>query len=85
VYILKDVPKAGFDVPKAATLTALRHSGLAKLAVPPEKYVADNRDVQPILDTLSKMGATILDTPQTIFPKRGRPLRRRPRRKALVQ
>jgi peptidoglycan/LPS O-acetylase OafA/YrhL len=72
VYVLKDVPDTGFDVPRFATLTALRHGSLAELSISPEKYTADNHNYEPIFNHLSQMGATILDTPEYLLNADGR-------------
>ena len=72
VYLLKDVPDTGFDVPRFATLTALRHGSLAKLSIPAEKYAADNHNYEPIFNHLSQMGVTILDTPKYFLNGDGR-------------
>jgi lysophospholipase L1-like esterase len=72
VYVLKDVPDTGFDVPRFATLTALRHGSLAELSISPEKYAADNHNYEPIFDHLSQMGVTILDTPEYFLNADGR-------------
>jgi peptidoglycan/LPS O-acetylase OafA/YrhL len=63
VYVLRDVPDAGFDVPRFATLTALRHGSLAALSISPAKYAADNYDYELVFNHVSRIGATILDTP----------------------
>ena len=72
VYVLKDVADAGFDVPRFATLTALRHGSLAELSIPPEKYAADNHTYEPIFNHLSQIGATILDAPEYFLNADGR-------------
>jgi hypothetical protein len=71
VYVLKDVPQAGFEVPRHAILTVLRHGDLSKLGISPDKYAADNHDYEPIFDHLSQMGATILDTPKCFLNAAG--------------
>ena len=63
VYVLKDVPIPGFDVPRHAALTVYHQGDPAKLAIPPDKYRVDNGDFEFIFDHLSKMGATVLETP----------------------
>jgi len=72
VYVLKDVPDTGFDVPRFATLTALRHGSLANLSVSPVKYAADNHDYEPVFNHLSQMGATVLDTSKYLLNAEGR-------------
>lgn len=77
VYVLKDVPEPGFDVPMRAGLTARQHGDLAQLAATPDKYAARTQgrepffDYEPIFDHLSIIGATILDTPQFFINTNG--------------
>jgi hypothetical protein len=72
VYVIKDVPDTGFDVPRFATLTALRHGSMAELSISREKYATDNRNYEPIFTRLSQMGVTILDTPAYFLNGEGR-------------
>jgi peptidoglycan/LPS O-acetylase OafA/YrhL len=64
VYILKDVPIPGFDVPRHAALTVSHQGDLAKLAIPQSKVQIANKYIEPIFDHLSEMGVTVLDTPR---------------------
>ena len=63
VYVLKDVPTPGFDVPRHAALAVYHQGDPAMLAIPQDKYRAANGDIEFIFDHLSKMGATVLAPP----------------------
>jgi peptidoglycan/LPS O-acetylase OafA/YrhL len=71
VYVLKDVPVPDFDVPRAAALTVMHHGDLTRLATPPEKYADDNYYYESILSRASRLGATVLDTPQYLLNRNG--------------
>jgi len=71
VYVLKDVPMPYFDVPKHAAMTVLRHGDLSKLAISQDKYRTRNKDLEPIFDHVSKMGATVLDSPRYFLNTNG--------------
>ena len=71
VYVVKDVPMPGFDVPTLAALTVMHHGDLARLAMSPEKYLRTNHDYEFIFDHLSKMGAHFLDTPKYFLNTNG--------------
>lgn len=71
VYILKDVPIPDFNVPKQAALTVMRHGEMAELGTNPTKYAADNHNYELLFDRLSKLGATILDTPKYFLNTNG--------------
>jgi hypothetical protein len=71
VYVLKDVPRPGFDVPMRAGLTEKQHGDLARLEIPPAKYAALNIGYEPIFNHLSKIGATVLDTPKYFLNTNG--------------
>jgi hypothetical protein len=71
VYVVKDVPRPGFDVPTLAALTVMHHGDLARLAISPEKYRERNHDYEFIFNHLSKMGAHILDTPKYFLNANG--------------
>jgi hypothetical protein len=71
VYVLKDVPMPYFDVPKHAAMTVLRHGDLAKLAISQDKYQTRNKDLEPVFDHVSKMGAIVLDSPRYFLNTNG--------------
>lgn len=70
VYVLKDAPKPLFDVPRFAALKALHNRDPAQLDLPPAKYQADEK-LEPVFDHLSKMGVTVLNTPQYFLNTNG--------------
>ena len=61
VYLVKDVPQPGFNVPRLAAATLLRHGDLGQLRVPAGDYAAMFQRYEPIFDHLSRLGANILD------------------------
>jgi hypothetical protein len=69
--VLKDVPIPDFDVPRAAALAVLHHGDLARLTTPLDKYAYDNRNYRLIFDHISKLGATVLDTPKYLLNNSG--------------
>jgi peptidoglycan/LPS O-acetylase OafA/YrhL len=71
IYILRDVPIPDFNVPKQAALAVMRHGEITELGTSPTKYAADNHNYEPIFDHLSKLGATILDTPKYFLNTNG--------------
>jgi hypothetical protein len=71
VYVVKDVPSPGFDVPRCAALTVLRHGELGKLAFSPEKFRSVDNDYEPVFEHISKMGATVLDAPRYFLNTNG--------------
>ncbi len=71
VYVLKDVPIPGFDVPRHVAMTALYQGDFSKLEISPDKHVAANQDYESIFNHLSQMGATVLDTPKYFLNTRG--------------
>ena len=71
VYVLKDVPCPVYDVPMRAAFTEMLHGDLANLEIPQVKYAAMNHDYEPIFNRLTKIGATVLDTPQYFLNPNG--------------
>jgi len=72
VYLLKDVPKVAFDVPTQAAMTAFRHGDFARLASSVDQYAADNHNYDLIFNQLSRLGASVLDTPRCFLNSSGR-------------
>jgi peptidoglycan/LPS O-acetylase OafA/YrhL len=72
VYVLKDVPEPGFDVPLRAGLLIQQNGDLTQLEVTPDKDGVLNNDYEPMFNHLSKIGATILDTPKFFLNSNGR-------------
>ncbi|HTV40318.1 MAG TPA: acyltransferase family protein [Candidatus Sulfotelmatobacter sp.] len=61
VYVLKDVPHPGFDVPRLVTIKAMHGMDLSRLGTSPLAYSELNKPMDEIFNQLSKMGATMLD------------------------
>ena len=72
VYLLKDVPQPGYDVPRLAALTVFQHRDLARLEISPVKYTDLNQNYDSIFNHLSKIGATVLDSPKFFLNTNGR-------------
>ncbi|HEX4342646.1 MAG TPA: acyltransferase family protein [Verrucomicrobiae bacterium] len=66
VYVLKDVPSPGFDVPRLVAINALRGADLSRLGTSASAYSDLNKPMDEIFTQLSKTGATVLD-PATYF------------------
>jgi hypothetical protein len=71
VYLLKDVPMPGFDVPRQVAFTVLHHGDPKRLGTPPDKYLADNHDYISIFNHCTQSGATVLDTPKCFLNPNG--------------
>lgn len=71
VYVLKDVPMPGFDVPRMAAFTVIRHGDPARLGTTLAKYASDNQAWDSIFNHLSQVGATVLDTPKYLLNTNG--------------
>jgi peptidoglycan/LPS O-acetylase OafA/YrhL len=61
VYVLKDVPNPGFDVPRVTAVTAMHHSDLEQLGVTRNSYKTENEELRQTFEQISQMGATVLD------------------------
>jgi len=72
VFILKDVPRPGFDVPMQASITVRQHGDLAQLEITLAKYAALNDGYEQIFNHLKKIGVTVLDTPKYFLNTNGR-------------
>jgi hypothetical protein len=71
VYVLKDVPMPGFDVPRMAAFTVIHHGDPARLGTSLDKYASDNRGYESIYQHLSQIGATVLDTSKYLLNTNG--------------
>jgi peptidoglycan/LPS O-acetylase OafA/YrhL len=72
VYVVKDVPLPNFNVPRLSALTVMHHGDPARLVgTSPDKYDADNHDYESIFNHVSKIGATVLDTPMYFLNTNG--------------
>jgi peptidoglycan/LPS O-acetylase OafA/YrhL len=70
-YLLKDVPEPGFDVPRIASLTALRGSDFEPLGITKEKHQQSNAALEQTFEQLARMGATVLDPADLFLNSRG--------------
>jgi hypothetical protein len=61
VYVIKDVPQPGFDVPHYITLAEARGRSLDTLGETVKQYQLENDDLEDTFDQISRMGATVLD------------------------
>lgn len=71
LYVLKDVPNQGFDVPRFAALTALHHGDVELLGVSREQHQLANSELSQTFDELGQMGATVLDPSEYLLNSRG--------------
>lgn len=61
VFVMKDVPVPGFDVPRLAALTALHHGDVEQLGIPRANYKVSNFELDSTFEQIKRMGATVLD------------------------
>ena len=66
VYVLKDVPHPGFDVPRLVAINAMHDVDLSRLGTSASAYSDLNKPMDETFNQLSKIGATVLD-PTTYF------------------
>ena len=71
VYVLKDVPEPGFDVPRVVTRTALRHGDFETLGLTREQHQQTNAALEQTFEQLAQMGATVLDPAKIFLNSRG--------------
>ncbi len=71
VYVVKDVPVPGFDVPRIAATTAMHHGDLEQLGVTREQHQMSNRDLRQTFEQISQMGATVLDPADYFLNRNG--------------
>jgi hypothetical protein len=71
VYVVKDVPIPGFDVPRIAAVTAMRNGDLEQLGVTREEHQMSNRDLRQTFEQISQMGATVLDPADYFLNRNG--------------
>ncbi len=61
VYLLRDVPRPGFDVPRFAAITALHKGDLEQLGATREQHQLRNRGLSETFAKMSEMGVMVLD------------------------
>jgi peptidoglycan/LPS O-acetylase OafA/YrhL len=71
VYILKDVPHPGFDVPRLVASQAMHGVDLSWLGTSPSEYSDLNKPMDETFKQLTKMGATVLDPTPYFINSRG--------------
>ncbi len=71
VYVLKDVPKPGFDVPRIAALNALRGVDLEALGLTKEQHQQSEAALEPTFGELARMGATVMDAADIFLTPQG--------------
>jgi len=71
VYVLKDVPIPGFDVPRLAAITSMYNGDLEELGIAPQKHETLNREMNQTFEQIERMGATVLDPSQYFMNSKG--------------
>jgi hypothetical protein len=71
VYVLKDVPHPGFDVPRLVAINAMRGMDLNRLGTSRSEYSDLNKPMDETFNQLSKIGATVLDPTAYFINSRG--------------
>lgn len=71
VYVIKDVPEPGFDVPRYISLAEARGRSLDSLGVTVKQYRLANQELEATFDQISQMGATILDPADYFLIRKG--------------
>jgi peptidoglycan/LPS O-acetylase OafA/YrhL len=71
VYVVKDVPNPGFDVPRIVAITAAHNGDLEQLGVTREKHQILNRELRQTFEQISQMGATVLDPADYFLNRNG--------------
>jgi hypothetical protein len=71
LYVVKDVPNQGFDVPRFAALTALHGGNVESLGISREQHQLANGELSQTFDELGQMGATVLDPSEYLLNSNG--------------
>jgi hypothetical protein len=71
VFVLKDVPIPGFDVPRMTAFTVMQHGDLDRLGVTPEQYQLSNQELSRTFDEITRLGATVLDPSKYFLNRNG--------------
>jgi len=61
VYVVKDVPQPGFNVPRIASLAVICNRDLDQLGITREKHQEADRELVGTFEQISQMGVTVLD------------------------
>ena len=71
VYVLKDVPFPGYNVPRFVAITAMYHGDLNKLGLTREQYWTRNHKFGKMFEQIANMGATVLDPSEYFLNQNG--------------
>ncbi len=71
VYLLKDVPDQGFDVPRVAALVSKYGGDVDQLGISSEKHATANSKLAQTFEKISQMGATVLDPAEYFLNSKG--------------
>jgi peptidoglycan/LPS O-acetylase OafA/YrhL len=71
VYVLKDVPNCGFNVPRITALNALRGIDLEALGTTKEQHQKSEAALEPTFEKLAELGATVMDPSDLFLTSRG--------------
>jgi len=71
VYVLRDVPHPGFDVPRLVAINAMRGEDFSRLGTSISEYSDLNKPMDTTFNELSKIGATVLDPTPYFINSRG--------------
>ena len=61
VFVLRDVPRPGFDVPRIVAMTAMRHGNIERLGITPLMHQQANADLESMFNKVSQTGAILLE------------------------
>ena len=61
IYVVKDVPDQGLDVPRVSALAETWGGSPESISIPMEKHLEMNRNVEPWFNQLSSSGVKVLD------------------------
>jgi hypothetical protein len=71
VWVVRDVPDPGFDVPRVAALTAARRGDLEVLGVTRHEHERRRGPLEPMFDEVTRAGAAVLDPAGYFLNARG--------------
>jgi hypothetical protein len=71
VYVVKDVPVHGYNVPHFAAIALMHDGNASTLGVTPAQHEQTNRKLEATFDLMAHMGATVLDPAPYFLNKNG--------------
>jgi len=71
VFVLRNVPEPGFNVPRIAALNALRDIDFEALGITKEQHHKSEAALESTFGELTKMGATVIDAADLFLTPRG--------------